>query len=90
MGSLKANELLLFNKKITAVEACKLGLVTEVYQDGNFQNEVWPKLKQWSELPVKVYRFPIVFRLNSKLIFTLIAIIGISVPYLQQGTGSPI
>jgi len=54
MGSSKANEMLLFNKKITAVEACKLGLVTEVFQDANFQNEVWPKLKEWSELPIKV------------------------------------
>jgi peroxisomal 3,2-trans-enoyl-CoA isomerase len=54
MGSSKANEMLLFNKKITAVEACKLGLVTEVFQDANFQNEVWPKLKEWSALPIKV------------------------------------
>lgn len=54
MGSSKANEMLLFNKKITAVEACKLGLVTEVFQDANFQSEVWPKLKEWSELPIKV------------------------------------
>lgn len=54
MGSLKANELLFFNKTITAVEACKLGLVTAVFQDANFQSEVWPKLKEWSELPQKV------------------------------------
>ncbi|XP_046457180.1 enoyl-CoA delta isomerase 2-like isoform X2 [Daphnia pulex] len=52
MGSLKANEMLLFNKKITAVEACKLGLVTQVFQDANFQSEVWPKIKEWSELPI--------------------------------------
>jgi peroxisomal 3,2-trans-enoyl-CoA isomerase len=54
MGSLKANEMLLFNKKITAVEACKLGLVTQVFQDANFQSEVWPKIKEWSELPINV------------------------------------
>lgn len=53
MGPAKANELLLFNKKITAAEAYKLGLVTEVFQDANFQAEVWPRLKEWSELPVK-------------------------------------
>lgn len=56
MGSLKANEMLLFNKKITAVEACKLGLVTEVFQDANFLSEVWPKIKEWSELPINVRR----------------------------------
>lgn len=55
MGSMKANQLLLFNKKITAVEACNYGLVTEVFQDANFANEVWPMLKKWSELPVKVF-----------------------------------
>ena len=54
MGSAKANEILLFNKKITATEACNLGLVTEVFQDANLQSEIWPRLKAWSELPVKV------------------------------------
>lgn len=54
MGSLKANEMLFFNKTITATEACKLGLVTSVLPDANFQSEVWPKLKEWSELPQKV------------------------------------
>lgn len=53
MGSLKANEMLFFNKTITATEACKLGLVTSVLPDANFQSEVWPKLKEWSELPQK-------------------------------------
>ncbi|XP_057374155.1 enoyl-CoA delta isomerase 2-like [Daphnia carinata] len=53
MGSLKANEMLFFNKTITATEACKLGLVTSVLPDANFQSEVWPNLKEWSELPQK-------------------------------------
>lgn len=54
MGSAKANEMLFFNKKVTATEAYKLGLVTEVFQDANLQAELWPRLKEWSELPVKV------------------------------------
>ncbi len=54
MGPAKANEMLLFNKKITTTEACQLGLVTQVFPDATFQSEIWPKLKQLSELPVKV------------------------------------
>lgn len=51
MGSLKASEMLLFNKKITTVEAEKLGLVTEVIPSSSFDNVVWPRLKEMSELP---------------------------------------
>lgn len=54
MGASKANEMLLFNKKISADEAHHLGLVTQLYQDANLQAEVWPRLKELSELPVKV------------------------------------
>jgi peroxisomal 3,2-trans-enoyl-CoA isomerase len=55
MGPAKANEMLMFNKKITTTEASKLGFVTEVYQDANLNAEVWPRLKYLAELPVKVY-----------------------------------
>ncbi|XP_053570672.1 enoyl-CoA delta isomerase 2 isoform X2 [Bombina bombina] len=51
MGLAKASEVLLFNKKLTAHEACKLGLVTEVFPDSTFQREVWEKLKVYSSLP---------------------------------------
>lgn len=51
MGPQKASELLLFNKTVTTAEACELGLVTKVFPDASFQAEVWPKLKEWSELP---------------------------------------
>lgn len=50
MGSLKASEMLLFNKKITTLEAEKLGLVTEVIPSSTF-DAVWPRLKEMSELP---------------------------------------
>lgn len=54
MGPAKANEMLMFNKKITTTEASKLGFVTEIYQDANLNAEVWPRLKELAELPVKV------------------------------------
>lgn len=51
MGTAKASELLLFNKKVTAVQACELGLVTEVFPDSSFQSEVWSRLKAYAKLP---------------------------------------
>ncbi|XP_071520175.1 enoyl-CoA delta isomerase 2-like isoform X1 [Panulirus ornatus] len=53
MGPGKASEMLLFNKKITAQEACDLGFVTCVFPDGSFQQEVWPKLEAYAKLPAK-------------------------------------
>ena len=43
--------MLLFNKKLTAVQACELGLVTEVFPDSSFQSEVWTRLKAYAKLP---------------------------------------
>uniref|UniRef100_A0A3Q3JWP8 ACB domain-containing protein n=1 Tax=Monopterus albus TaxID=43700 RepID=A0A3Q3JWP8_MONAL len=51
MGAAKASEMLLFNKKLTAVQACELGLVTEVFPDSSFQSEVWARLKAYAKLP---------------------------------------
>uniref|UniRef100_A0A7N8Y322 Enoyl-CoA delta isomerase 2 n=1 Tax=Mastacembelus armatus TaxID=205130 RepID=A0A7N8Y322_9TELE len=51
MGVAKASEMLLFNKKLTAVQACELGLVTEVFPDSSFQSEVWTRLKAYAKLP---------------------------------------
>ncbi|XP_044032165.1 enoyl-CoA delta isomerase 2, mitochondrial isoform X2 [Siniperca chuatsi] len=51
MGTTKASEMLLFNKKLTAVQACELGLVTEVFPDSSFQSEVWTRLKAYAKLP---------------------------------------
>ncbi|XP_072709320.1 enoyl-CoA delta isomerase 2 isoform X2 [Ciconia boyciana] len=51
MGLAKANEILLFNKKLTAAEACAQGLVTEVFPDGTFQKEVWARLEAYASLP---------------------------------------
>lgn len=51
---LQANEMLLFNKKLTAAEACAQGLVTEVFPDRTFQKEVWARLEAYASLPKNV------------------------------------
>ncbi|XP_071592621.1 enoyl-CoA delta isomerase 2 isoform X1 [Heliangelus exortis] len=51
MGLAKASEMLLFNKKLTAAEACEVGLVTEVFPDRSFQKEVWARLEAYANLP---------------------------------------
>ncbi|KFQ38051.1 hypothetical protein N332_05197, partial [Mesitornis unicolor] len=51
MGAAKANEFLIFNKKLTAAEACAQGLVTEVFPERTFQKEVWARLEAYASLP---------------------------------------
>ncbi|KAG5268910.1 hypothetical protein AALO_G00217810 [Alosa alosa] len=51
MGAAKASEMLLFNKKLTATQACEQGLITEVFPDSSFQTEVWTRLKAYAKLP---------------------------------------
>lgn len=51
MGSAKAAEMLLFGKKLTAGEACAQGLVTQVFPDSTFQDEVWARLRAFAKLP---------------------------------------
>uniref|UniRef100_A0A672S556 Enoyl-CoA delta isomerase 2, mitochondrial-like n=1 Tax=Sinocyclocheilus grahami TaxID=75366 RepID=A0A672S556_SINGR len=51
MGAAKASEMLLFNKKLTAAQACEVGLVTEVFPESSFQSEVWTRLKAYAKLP---------------------------------------
>lgn len=51
MGMAKASELLLFNQKISAVEACERNLVTEVIPDGVFAKETEAKIKQYAAFP---------------------------------------
>lgn len=43
--------MLLFNKKLTAAQACEVGLVTEVFPESSFQSEVWTRLKAYAKLP---------------------------------------
>ncbi|XP_072014091.1 enoyl-CoA delta isomerase 2-like [Amphiura filiformis] len=51
MGSAKANEVLLFGRKLTAQEACDNGLVTAVFPDSTFKAEVQKRIEQYSKLP---------------------------------------
>ncbi|KAK3086784.1 hypothetical protein FSP39_023346 [Pinctada imbricata] len=51
MGAAKASEILLFNKKITAVEACERNLVTEVFPDHAFKSETETRIQQYAKLP---------------------------------------
>ncbi|XP_020829473.1 enoyl-CoA delta isomerase 2 [Phascolarctos cinereus] len=53
MGPVKAVEMLIFGKKLTAREAYAQGLVTEVFPDSTFQKEVWTRLKAYSRLPAQ-------------------------------------
>lgn len=51
MGAAKANEMLMFNRKLTAKEACDRGLVAEVFPDSSFKMEVEARFKEWAKLP---------------------------------------
>ncbi|XP_055451108.1 enoyl-CoA delta isomerase 2 [Psammomys obesus] len=56
MGSAKASEMLLFGKKLTAREAWAQGLVTEVFPESTFEEEVWSRLKTYAKLPPNAMR----------------------------------
>ncbi|OWF34767.1 enoyl-CoA delta isomerase 2, mitochondrial-like [Mizuhopecten yessoensis] len=51
MGTAKASELLLFNRKITAVEAMERNLVTEVFPDHAFKQEATARVEKFAKLP---------------------------------------
>ncbi|XP_072169742.1 enoyl-CoA delta isomerase 2-like [Diadema setosum] len=56
MGTAKANEFLLFGKKLTAAEACERGLITEVISDPQFRSEVERRAKEYAKLPKNALR----------------------------------
>ena len=47
-------EVLIFNRKLTAHEACERGLVTEVLPDNVFQEQIWARLKKCATFPPNV------------------------------------
>ncbi|CAG7831247.1 unnamed protein product [Allacma fusca] len=53
MGYAKANELLLFNAKITARQAEATGLVSEVFPENTFAAETAKRVQAMAQLPVK-------------------------------------
>ena len=54
MGDLKAKEVLLFNRKLNALEAYERGLVNEVIPSDRFQIEISKKLEEFSKIPPNV------------------------------------
>ena len=56
MGSLKASEFLLFNRKLTAHEAYERNLVTQVIPEASFQAEAWKQVEVVSKLPKESLR----------------------------------
>ncbi|XP_069975197.1 enoyl-CoA delta isomerase 2 isoform X3 [Penaeus vannamei] len=53
MGPGQTTEMLLFNKRFSAAEAYKVGLVTEVFPDATFHQEVQQRLQSMAKLPLK-------------------------------------
>ncbi|ESO07875.1 hypothetical protein HELRODRAFT_110189 [Helobdella robusta] len=50
MGAARANDILMFNKKLSAEDARRDGLVTEVYPSETFEADVWKKVEEISNL----------------------------------------
>ncbi|KAA0191426.1 enoyl-CoA delta isomerase 2, mitochondrial-like isoform X2 [Hyalella azteca] len=53
MGPGIASEMLMFNKKLSAHEAQRYRLVTEVFPHDRLQQEVWPRLQALAKLPAR-------------------------------------
>lgn len=51
MGRIKAAQMLIFNKKLSAQEAFQCGLVSEVIEDSNFESVSKNRLQMISQLP---------------------------------------
>ena len=51
MGPSLASEFLMFNKKFSAQEAHRAGLVGYVHSDADFNKLAWDKVNELSELP---------------------------------------
>lgn len=56
MGQQRANEMLMFSKKISARQACDWGLVTEVFNDATFHQDIKAKIAQLSTMPKQSLR----------------------------------
>ncbi|CAG5127108.1 unnamed protein product [Candidula unifasciata] len=67
MGFAKANELLLFNRKITAAEAKERNLVSDVFPDDVFQIEAANRIQQYSKFPPQSMRLSKVLNRSPEL-----------------------
>lgn len=50
LGTSKASEMLLFNHKMSSVEALKTGLVSEIFKSCELESKIWPRLENYSKL----------------------------------------
>lgn len=51
IGRSKASELLLMGEKLLPTDAYKYGLVTRTFNSNEMDTIVWPKLREYSQLP---------------------------------------
>lgn len=51
MGPIKANEFLLFNRKLTAKEAYERNLLTRVIEHAQFNATAWALVEEYAKLP---------------------------------------
>ena len=58
MFHIQANELLLAGRKITALEAYQIGLVSQVFWPTSMMQEVMPRLQQMANTSAKVSQSP--------------------------------
>jgi chromodomain protein Y len=56
---MQANELLLCGRKITAVQACQAGLVSQVFWPTNMMQEVIPRVQSIASQSAKVLKITI-------------------------------
>ncbi|XP_067646419.1 enoyl-CoA delta isomerase 2 [Eurosta solidaginis] len=56
LGRSKANEMLLLSQKITAQEAYQFGFVSKLYDATALDTEIWPSIREISELPLNSLR----------------------------------
>jgi enoyl-CoA hydratase/carnithine racemase len=52
--SLQASEMLYFGYQMGAHEAKECGLVSQVFPHATFEQEVWPKLEKFAQMPKQV------------------------------------
>ncbi|CAD5111462.1 DgyrCDS773 [Dimorphilus gyrociliatus] len=57
MGNSKATDVLMFNRKLTAAEAEKCNLVSQVFPSESFETEAFEKVKEYSSLPPQSMRY---------------------------------
>lgn len=67
MGYAKANEMLLFNRKITAAEAKDRGLVSDIFPDHSFQAETTKLMEQYASFPPQSMRYSKVLNRSPEL-----------------------